>query len=813
MGLSAIILGIGVGLFRFLVLDWTDPLHCGALLNRGSWLDKEKFTWQPDGCMLHDYRPRDVQNCIGPKQIVFIGDSTTRVLFYQTAHMLDSKFPTGPPNDNRKHVDVNLTTSYGADVSFIWDPYLNSSQIHQLSSGDHAATSRPALLVIGSGLWYLRYANASGGLRAWETNMERILNNITMSKSRIADSVVFLPVEQVVGTKLSRERAATMRSSDIDAMNSDLLHRINPPAGLMASESSRPRIPVAFPQVFNRMLDGSMTEDGLHFNANTVRAQASILLNMRCNNFLPKSFPLSKTCCFQYPSPSFIHTIVLLVAFAWGPYLYFSLQSIGDQGFLTWFGKEEAAPLVLSAAIAFIYVADRSGFWLKEHKHFDPLTFGFFCCASLLVGFVTVKRSDKDLGFLNRDQTDEWKGWMQFAILIYHYLGASKISGIYNPIRVLVAAYLFMTGFGHTTYYLRKADFGFLRVAQVLIRLNFLTMLLAYTMDIDYLSYYFSPLVSMWYLVIYLTMATASRYNERTLFVFFKILVSATLFTMFMREEKILKFLFGLLERLCNIHWSAREWDFRVSLDMWIVYVGMLFALVTNKFHAFRLSDDRRWPIIVKMMTGLSVVALIWFFAFEISQESKFTYNAWHPYISFIPILAFVALRNATGILRSAHSRAFAFVGKCSLETFIMQYHIWLAGDTKGVLLIISGTRWRPINFILTTVIFIYLSDRVAQATGYVTSQICGGQPKTLPSSVSNQSRNDASSRVELLAGDGLETPKEFNSSFDGPQKLFHFIPPQVRLILQKFYQSVEGRVFLIILLMWLVNLAWPHKN
>lgn len=814
LALSAILFSIGIGLFRFFVLDWTDPMRCGALLNRGSWLDKRKFIWQPDGCMLYNYKPREAQQCFGSKQILFIGDSTTRKLFYQTSHILDNELPTAPPNDNVKHTDVNLNTSYGTDVSFIWDPYLNGTHVSRLVSGDF--TDRPAMVVIGSGLWYLRYSNTSGGLPAWEANMERLLNSIAKNRFKIADSVVLLPVEQVVSAKLTPERATTMRPSDIDAMNSDLMHRIRPfSTSLMSAVApNKPTIPVAYPRVFNQMLDASMTEDGLHYADAMVRAQATILLNMRCNEYLPKSFPLDKTCCFRYSSPSFVHTVILLAAFLSGPYVYYTMSSsIDNQGFLAWFGKEEAAPLVLGVAIALIYLADRSGLWLKEQKLFDPLTFGFLSLVSLFIGLATVKRSDKDLGLLNRDQTDEWKGWMQIAILIYHYLGASKISGIYNPIRVMVAAYLFMTGFGHTTYYLRKADFGFLRVAQVMVRLNLLTLILAYTMDTDYLSYYFAPLVSLWYLIIYATMAVAPRFNEHSLFVFSKIVVSAVLFTFVMREKTILESLFKFLEHVCNIRWSAREWTFRVVLDMWIVYVGMLFALAVNKFHSSRLSDDHRWHLVIRLIVGLSTVALVWFLAFELSQESKFTYNAWHPSISFIPVLAFVALRNATVILRSSHSRAFAFIGKCSLETFIIQYHFWLAGDTKGVLLVIPGTKWRPVNFMLTTFIFIYLSDRVANATAYFTTQICGGKPKTLPSSTADTNRSGTQSRAGLQSENVSEGPEATKELYDAlpmpayPKQLW------IRSLLGKLFLSVKGRLSFILLLMWMVNLMWTREH
>lgn len=275
---------------------------------------------------MYQYKPKDLSTCLQSRRVVFIGDSVTRQLYFQFAHIVDKSLPSGPPDDEHKHADYTYTSSSGVQMSFYWDPFLNTTHAHALlhPSSRVPPSEELAMLVLGSGLWYLRYSN-SGGLPEWEAKMEATLAAISQAPYPLANTIVVLPIENVVPSKLSRDRATSMQSSDIDAMNSDLLHRIQPPAlrdpfSFLPIPLGRPKgLPVALPRVLNQMLHSSQTEDGLHFSDLVVGMQAQVLLNLRCNEEMPKTFPMDKTCCRAYPTAAPLHLLVLAGIVLWGP--------------------------------------------------------------------------------------------------------------------------------------------------------------------------------------------------------------------------------------------------------------------------------------------------------------------------------------------------------------------------------------------------------------------------------------------------------------------------------------------------------------
>jgi hypothetical protein len=72
---------------------------------------------------------------------------------------------------------------------------------------------------------------------------------------------------------------------------------------------------------------------------------------------------------------------------------------------------------------------------------------------------------------------------------------------VYNFIRVLIAAYVWMTGFGNFSFFWVRGDYSIRRMLKMLFRLNFFVTLLCITLSRQYMLYYICALHTWWFLV------------------------------------------------------------------------------------------------------------------------------------------------------------------------------------------------------------------------------------------------------------------------------------------------------------------------
>lgn len=738
----ALLMVIGFIVFHGLIHLRVGSDSCKWLLSDGRL--KRDREWQPYGCMLHQYTETDTRRCLrylafwGTKnQFVFIGDTRIRVLYQAFVGHLQS---TGYSNASVKQIEAkHMSLEYSdpklkLNVRYIFADEISKSMIQEFTTWQKEPT--PPMCIIASCTYSkFNHGNFTDDIeKAYITNLTRLIKPIEDLASK-KTKIIWKLQDPIDEDKLEGNPAwKNVLNEDIEKFNQAIYDTLGYTETHIWSSSKH----IAY---------GLMDEmvDGYRLGPLALKHDVQILLNMYCNDYMNYN---DGTCCSSaepYTTLQIVTYAVLAVCCVLGVALWIRRWWLIKRGHTFYapvsqnansiaqtleFNQMIYALATLAAIMGYFYLCDRTNFFMKENKYYSEFSFWIPVGYVFVLGLFFTEDS-KFTKVLHRDQTDELKGWMQLVILIYYMTGASRVIPIYMHIKVLISTYLFLSGYGHWTYTWQTGNCGIVRFFQVMFRLNFLTVLLCFCMNRPYQFYFFVPLVSFWVCVIYLVLSLPPRITSQTLdsngYPYFKIVAKfvctlAVITILYMSEV--------FFERIFVTRpWKAlfvttdddiKEWWYRFKLDRYTIIYGMIFAVILHLAQKYNLFDDNNHTNLFSRRASLlsclfAFMGIGFYTTYTFLCRNKQDCEEIHPYVSFIPIVSYIVLRNLSGILRTRYSTFFSWFGHISLELFICQYHIWLAADRHGVLVLMPG--FPTFNLMITSFIFVCVSHEVNRIT------------------------------------------------------------------------------------------------
>ncbi|KAL9956833.1 hypothetical protein ACROYT_G038376 [Oculina patagonica] len=230
--------------------------------------------------------------------------------------------------------------------------------------------------------------------------------------------------------------------------------------------------------------------------------------------------------------------------------------------------------VLFGAIMLYFWLCDYQHIWPKTHKQYSRDMFVFLFALLVIVAFVyTIRKTPEKL--VNRDQTEEWKGWMQVQFVWYHYFDAQEV---FNSIRCYIGAYVWMTGFGNFSYFWIKKDYSLFRLLRMMFRLNFLVIMVMAVTNHEFVRYYVCAMHTYWFITVYAMMAVFKRYNDNRYFMAAKFVIYLVINTLIFDIPGASYKVFWPFQFILNVKGNLRYWVYRSTLDHCATWVGMLCA-------------------------------------------------------------------------------------------------------------------------------------------------------------------------------------------------------------------------------------------
>ena len=396
------------------------------------------------------------------------------------------------------------------------------------------------------------------------------------------------------------------------------------------------------------------------------------------------------------------------------------LSSIRNLCFVCW------NVLGLGLILLFAYVCEADILLrTSDDKHYDRDQFLFLLILILAVCMACWRPPPSDAprrSLLNRNQTDEWKGWMQITILLYHYSGCDE----YQPlIQTLIAVYVWITAFGHTSSFLRGRDTWLLQY--VLWRLGFLAVLLSLTLHSVQL-YGAVILHGCCFSIVYMTMLVMHQVSSTQWGLRTKVAVLSLVLLVFCWDSSSRPMSPRALSSLGV--GGMGDWFRQAHLYLvWPTLLGMAFALNIPVVELFfqKLEDDAPFLHVGgKLTIGSALVSACFSFAMKLVSGTNSVEDNSFSYFAVAFLLTCIFLRNMTLWVRGHSNPILASLGKITLELHLLHHHIWLTAGSSRVLVLVAG--YPKVNFLLCSGVFV-LASRHAHHTTRLLRDAVWNQP------------------------------------------------------------------------------------